>query len=661
MSPASDRPRRTKANVHPGEPVLKLKIPRRSPAEVAQERAAAEAQRREILKRREDDMRALAELEARLKQQDQVAAEDAARPPSQNAVAEISTQRTSADNRHSRLGPSGRDASPVAGATAELQSAASVQKAEPNIHAKLKAAAGTGTKVSLGRMKKSTRADYEAYRAHLQYGKSAMQSGTPGGARASQQADPAGHPPVVSEIPATRKRKASENGLAGDQTETGLAGTGSESKASSSASLASGPPAAKKGKRTVPGSLTRPESAHAGPIARTASTLMNIAPTTSAAITPGSARGASRSSTAVEAPDEPPAVCVHPGGYLDDETAEQLDEDRQDLEPCVLNANGEQALPTGGSERCTAQGVVQVEVLDPSRLQPASKDIPLPPPFDPALGIVTRTSSNWQMKDLQPVLGPFIGRFGLQFIPKLINLVGNQANGPWQLYGLNLPRAMEDLARQVWPELKGLLVEARQPFYELAKQKLSDYRNDVASKAIEVVGEFMYGEVVDTPGGQKRSGIYQGKLIVKTLAYHIKRIQMRADQVERALKMWETGEFTPPVPRSEESKFSDKLWGPVASDYLKSIINLSDVQWEKILRLAELHYRGLIEDSDAEDSEDDRGDYDARNATATSGRGGWVSEEDDDEDDSSLSPLVPETTRDLQSEEEDTDVQLRAE
>ncbi|KAI9069060.1 hypothetical protein FKP32DRAFT_1671709 [Trametes sanguinea] len=395
------------------------------------------------------------------------------------------------------------------------------------------------------------------------------------------------------------------------------------------------------------------------------------------------------STTATRPVAAAPPVIVRPGGYLEDQTAEQLEEDRRDLhtmgEP---DCSSEQSRRSGNAEpeRLAAQSIVQVEVVDVSRapLQPpsASSDIPIPPPFDPALGIITKTSSSWQMKDLQPILGQFSGRFGLQFVPKLINLVGNLANGPWQLYGLNLPRAMEDIARRVWPELTGLIIEARQPFYELAKQKLSDYRNEVANKAVEVVCHFMrsrrfknapearkewvewalsderrypfrYGEVTITAGGQqKRSGIYQGKLIVKTLAYHIKRIQMRADQirdhpcnalalattaVERAIRMWESGEFTPPAPRSEESKFSDKLWGPIAHDYLQSIINLGDTQWEKILQLAELHYRGLINDSDDEESEDDRGDYDPVNTRAASGRGSWDSEDDED---STFEPLA---------------------
>ncbi|KAI0639527.1 hypothetical protein C8Q77DRAFT_71063 [Trametes polyzona] len=210
-----------------------------------------------------------------------------------------------------------------------------------------------------------------------------------------------------------------------------------------------------------------------------------------------------------------------------------------------------------------------------------------------------------------------------------------------------------------------------------AKQKLSDYRNGVAAEAMTAVAVFMrsrrfkhspearaayvewalsedlgfpfrYEKIIETPTGrEKRIGAYRNKLIVRTLGYHLKRIMIRAENihdhpcnalalavtaVERALKMWETGHFEPPKPRSEESKFSDRLWGRAAHEYMASIIDLSDEQWDKILALAEQHARGLIpDDTDSED--DETGDYDAGNLPITGGRATLDDTDSEDGDD----------------------------
>ena len=52
-----------------------------------------------------------------------------------------------------------------------------------------------------------------------------------------------------------------------------------------------------------------------------------------------------------------------------------------------------------------------------------------------------------------------------------------------------------------------------------------------------------------------------------------------------------------PCAYTEEAKFSERLWGKAANDYMRSIIDLSDEQWDKILAKAELCAWGLEEDS----------------------------------------------------------------
>ena len=64
--------------------------------------------------------------------------------------------------------------------------------------------------------------------------------------------------------------------------------------------------------------------------------------------------------------------------------------------------------------------------------------------------------------------------------------------------------------------------------------------------------------------------------------------------------MWTTGSLQRPRGRSEDAKFSERLWGRTANEYLSSIINLNEEQWEKILAKADLCAHGLDEDSDDE-------------------------------------------------------------
>lgn len=72
--------------------------------------------------------------------------------------------------------------------------------------------------------------------------------------------------------------------------------------------------------------------------------------------------------------------------------------------------------------------------------------------------------------------------------------------------------------------------------------------------------------------------------------------------------MWKTGSLRRPAPRTEAAKFSDRLWGRAASKYLTNIIDLSDVQWDLILKKAEMCARGLDDDSDEECEDDDAED-----------------------------------------------------
>lgn len=57
-------------------------------------------------------------------------------------------------------------------------------------------------------------------------------------------------------------------------------------------------------------------------------------------------------------------------------------------------------------------------------------------------------------------------------------------------------------------------------------------------------------------------------------------------KVERAFKLWSTGEFTLPDNKSLR-KFSTTLWMPITNEVMNSVDNVSAKRWVKIFELAE--------------------------------------------------------------------------
>nr|VWO95425.1 Serine protease sat autotransporter (EC [Cleaved into: Serine protease sat (Secreted autotransporter toxin sat), Serine protease sat translocator] [Ganoderma boninense] len=184
------------------------------------------------------------------------------------------------------------------------------------------------------------------------------------------------------------------------------------------------------------------------------------------------------------------------------------------------------------------------------------------------------------------------------------------------------------------------------------KQKLSEYRNGVANEAVDVVTAYLLSKHLDTAEDraeyvawalspednwpfrfervvevrdgevQKIHGAYQSTVISRTFAYHLKRINVRGEQirdhpcnalalvttaVECALKMWATGSLVHARARTEDAKFSERLWGKTANEYLGGIIALTDEQWDNILAEADLSPpttgRAMLKDADLEELE----------------------------------------------------------
>lgn len=129
------------------------------------------------------------------------------------------------------------------------------------------------------------------------------------------------------------------------------------------------------------------------------------------------------------------------------------------------------------SAHCQASEAMTVEVIDVAVASVTATAAPASalaaagtalPAALPLVGTSALRVRHWNMGHVEQVLGPYSGNFTLTFIPKLINLVGNGASGPWRLFGLDLPGAMNDLALQVWPNLTNLEIVPRRPIYEVA-------------------------------------------------------------------------------------------------------------------------------------------------------------------------------------------------
>ncbi|RPD53918.1 hypothetical protein L226DRAFT_525882 [Lentinus tigrinus ALCF2SS1-7] len=642
QSANSSRPRRAKANLHPGKIVLDQKTPRRSSAEVAQERAALEAEHQQLLKKQEEAMKALADLEARLLEAKERSQQESTRRPtvrqSARKPAALPQALTAAEKVAAKTPASGRvTASADTRSTPTPDAPAKKNVPKPK------------------RIPKLTRADFEAYRDAQ---KTQM--------RPTQQenVEPLAGQKRVLEESLTDGSGDRDTGITTPPSKKGKTGTPSATATS-----------------TDPLPLRQPGSESYSSLLPTPSLVEPASPTSiSLVATDSTASTNTLRTTETDSDPEEAGIIERFGGYGEDETDEQLQADRHDLQRSQdrgkAGRSTAQAYWRFRRDKMRANGpreVHETKGILARRIWLAFSLVRNATSVNKAATTTNNAeddgTSNQSLKALQPILGDTIGRFTYHFIPKLINTIGNSASGPWRLYGFNLVGAMRDHAAEVWPGID-IDISPRHAFYDLAKQKISDYRAAMGTEAIHAVSKFMssrrftgsddrkewvqwaldpktfpfrYERVEKTANGEKKYGIYQNKLILYTLGYHLKRIQLPAQTirdhpcnalalattaVERALRTWETGEHK--KPRGEAGKFSDKNWGKSANEYLTSINNISDEKWDKILAKAEQYARGLVNDSD--DNESEYGDYDAGDIPAGSGRA-LVEDCDDDDDD----------------------------
>ncbi|KAI0339760.1 hypothetical protein BDW22DRAFT_1431258 [Trametopsis cervina] len=233
-------------------------------------------------------------------------------------------------------------------------------------------------------------------------------------------------------------------------------------------------------------------------------------------------------------------------------------------------------------------------------------------------------------------------------IPKLITVIGTHKGNPWTLTDLNLVGVLQQLCDEKVGEL-GIVINAREACYDVAMQRVYEWRSGIAKAAITALTEFFENNKENFPTPENRAeyvrhqlgpglpfryahvddsqeqpvyrGLFQSSLIIQTLAYHFGSsghltpyndfpfgaLALVTAAVERALCAWDSGDFQKPA-----KNFSQETFGRRTCSYLKTITELKETTWTKICTAAEdlAHAQAklLAGDFDAADlsSEDER-------------------------------------------------------
>ncbi|KAI0345444.1 hypothetical protein BDW22DRAFT_1343667 [Trametopsis cervina] len=211
-------------------------------------------------------------------------------------------------------------------------------------------------------------------------------------------------------------------------------------------------------------------------------------------------------------------------------------------------------------------------------------------------------------------------------IPRLISIIGCHRDNPWTLAQLNVVDVLQGICDERPCELD-IKISPREAAYDVAMQRVYEWRSGIAKAAVEAVAWFFDAEkenfaTVDAraacvqlqlgPGLPFRymivevqpegkpvcSGIFQSPLIIQTLAHHFASsghlvpydnppfgaLALVTAAVERALRAWESGTF-----RRPDENFSQETYGHRTCKYLKAILDLKESTWAKICQAAEDH------------------------------------------------------------------------
>ncbi|KAI0341271.1 hypothetical protein BDW22DRAFT_1430390 [Trametopsis cervina] len=204
-----------------------------------------------------------------------------------------------------------------------------------------------------------------------------------------------------------------------------------------------------------------------------------------------------------------------------------------------------------------------------------------------------------------------------------------RANGSKKFTNGDLPiphyrMVLQELCDEKISEL-GIEINPREACYDVAMQRVYEWRSGIAKAAITAVAEFFENNKENLPTPDHRAehvrrqlgpglpfryahveihseeqpiyrGLFQSTLVIQTLAYHFGSsghltpyndfpfgaLALVTAAVERALCAWDSGDFQKPT-----KNFSQETFGRRTCSYLKTIIDLKETTWTKICTAAE--------------------------------------------------------------------------
>ncbi|GBE87602.1 hypothetical protein SCP_1102790 [Sparassis crispa] len=170
-----------------------------------------------------------------------------------------------------------------------------------------------------------------------------------------------------------------------------------------------------------------------------------------------------------------------------------------------------------------------------------------------------------------------------QLIPHYLETLGESASNPWNFTGLNLVAILqlEELWDEFFPDIP-LIVVPHEPVYDIAQQKVYEWRYSIAKAGVAAVSAFFEDEDNGLMTEEERAA-YIRYVIGPNLPFRYAGATMKGrngkpQYVEHALRQYESGVFI-----KTDQKFSQDIHGRLTDYYMLSIASLREATWNKII------------------------------------------------------------------------------
>ncbi|GBE77161.1 hypothetical protein SCP_0100330 [Sparassis crispa] len=214
-----------------------------------------------------------------------------------------------------------------------------------------------------------------------------------------------------------------------------------------------------------------------------------------------------------------------------------------------------------------------------------------------------------------------------QLILRYLETLGESASNPWNFTGFDLVAILQELWDEFFPDIP-LVVVPREPVYDIAQQKVYEWRYSIAKAGVAAVSAFFEDEDNGLVTEEERAayiryvigpnlpfryagatmkgqngkaprvsvkGAFQSTYVLRTLGCHFAATNCALDSneppcaalglclasVEHALRQYESGVFI-----KTDQKFSQDIHGRSTDYYMLSIASLREATWNKIINAA---------------------------------------------------------------------------